>query len=407
MQDDAIKIMFDTIEGWRACELDEGIGLAKAAALRELPYKLDPTRAPYAKKLYWDDGCLNAVITPTRDALTPEWIRYNIEPIVIMVAPASMIDPDEINFVKTTYNKVGTVVDSNTEESTGIVYHHSREEDRVTTHSVIIIFPDRDIQASFSFGASPNAEDKVILAATLNVLGQIANNFLKSPALDILGAAHRASKSSADLAFEYSLTGSFIPDGAEVVYPIKGLDKGWKVYAHNGNDAIMSMFTFQTDDDVPSDFVSRSNHQIFEITEDETGNVGFGWRDEGLQLFLVPPADITNQGVSPLLFTINISNETVVLQVSNDYDVLHDDGDIPGGIAVLAFSPIDTIMFEDSTMYDHSFVGMMQDMNCSINAFYVSSSEESNTLYDEALVKVSHNIAESVRRIAERKLDNS
>jgi len=399
MQDDILKIMFKDIKGWRACELDDGVGLSKAAALRELPYKLDPKRAPYAKKLYWDESVLTAVITPTKDVIAPSWIQYNVEPIIIMAAPASMIDPEQSSFVTANYKHVGRLNDG--DEETGNVYHYSREDEGVNAHNIIVILDDRDIHVSFAFSASDAASDKEICDIVLEPLVKIATNFRESATLDILSAANRAARSAANLAFEFSLSGSFVPEGAESVYPLKGLSEGWKLYAHNGNEAIMSMLTMEDELDSPSGLVYKSRNKIFEISKDETGNAAFGWRDDGIQFFLVPPVDGEPTGFTPLLLTVHISNDSVIHAPSKNYEVIHSDGDIEGGVEVLAFGPVDSVISVDINRFDHSYVAMFNSFNCSISAICVSSSDQENKFYDEAIITVAKNIAEHVNRIYE------
>ena len=403
-KDDALDVMFKDVEGWRAFELDDGIGLAKASALRELPYDLDPKRAPYAKKLYWSDSVLTAVITPTRDVITREWIKFNIEPIIIMVAPASMIDPEQISFVQSNYALIGRVSDG--VEDNGVIYYLSKDNDGDIHHNYIVVFPDRDVHVSFGFSASDVASEEEIRAATLEPLVKIAANFRNSAVLDLLGAANRAARSAADLAFEVSLSGSFVPEGSDVIYPIKGLDDGWTLYAHNGNEAIYSMLTLNNATDSPSDLIEFSRNRIFEIPRDDTNEVALGWREDGIQLFLAPPSDVEADGITPLLITVNISNDAVVHAPSKNYEVLHSDDEGAGGVEVFAFGSLDSSFSDEIGRFDHSYVGMIYGVNCSVNAICVSSTDESPKFYDDAFVLICRNIAEYVGKIAEVVDDN-
>lgn len=410
IQDNSLEIMFENVDGWRAFEVNDGIGLSQASALRELPYDLDPDRAPFAKELYWEDSSLRVIITPTRDALTEFWVRYNIEPIILMAAPASAMDPDEMKYVKSSYKMVSKIQDTN--GSNGEVYYLSKEEheeSNLTRHSVICVFEESDVQVSFSFTSSILAEDEEVLAETLPTLAQIANNFLKSPALDVFGAAQRATKGSADIAFEYSVTGQFVSDPDNAIYPIKGLD-GWKLYAHTGNAALIGMLSMESLEETPADIANRNSNKIFEITKDATDEVGLDWRDSGMQLFAVPPlSEEEAVGVTPLLITISISNEMVTPAVSSDYDVIYDDGEVSGGIQVLAFAPSES-MFDDESddddeeddveLFDHSYVATVFEHNCSVTAIAISKSVASPRYYDDAFVSISRTIAEHVQRIA-------
>jgi hypothetical protein len=405
IDDENINIMFQNVEGWRAFELKEGIGLAQASALRELPFDLDPERAPYAKELYWEGSILRAVITPTRDVLTADWLRYNIEPIIIMVAPSSVIDPDEVKYVTSHYEKVGRVNNTD-EEQHGTVYHLSMNENEdeedeggLTRHSIVVTFIEHDAQVSFTFAAASAAEDSEIFDAVLKPLVQIANNFLKSPTLDILGASARAARSSTDMAFEYSLSGSFVSEGADVVHPLKGLDEGWSIYAHGGNEAIYSMLAVENLTDQPADLVERSRNRIFKLEPDDTGEVAFGWREDGAQLFVTPPVDIDAEGVSPLLLTITISSDFVVPAVSEDYDLIYQD-DEPGGMQVMAFAPMQSVLSEEAERFDHSYIAVFNEINCSITAVCISTSEDEPKFYDDAFIQIALNVAEYVHGIA-------
>jgi len=389
----------------RAFELNDGIGLYEATALRDLPYELDPDRAPFAQFIEWRDSALTFIVEPTRDSEVIEtWLTYGVSPVTIVATSLSSVSSEEVQEIKKTYEFYGNI---NADFGKGEVrITHIDIEHEKPMMGAAFMFEEYDYIVTISFESMSKDED--LAAKVINTVLPIVENISQSPMLDFLAATKRAHKSAGDIAFELSVNGTL--DGSDEQKILFDMP-GWTAYTHNGGNIPIDLVESVDAGLSPQDIYQKFRAKLIEFPRDENGEQFVMWNDQGFQVILVPDDVDDLYGSTPILATVQLTNNMTIGVPSNDYDVLLMDDDSVGitGKEILAFAPIVNDVDDDveggeseeqdyEESYYHNYMGRLLMVNCIINAVACSVHEKAPEQYDEAFLRFSTNILNYVAR---------
>lgn len=370
------------LDGWKIVTEDSGVGMLRAKMFQELPMDLNSDLL-WNEDVAWGEEVLRGILTPTRGVRTKTWLGTGITPIVFIVTPITSVAQDEMRALET-YDDVRRFLPPGNEELTVKVRVIDDEDGR--NFSLAILNEQENFLATFAFLSFSIKDDSAeVITEVLRPLVQFVSNAISDVSFDVYSSMSKARRSSHELAFEYSLTGSLTGFDTFPFYPAEGLE-GWRVLAHNGETESFVSALEAREGESPSDAVAREGVFLFEGVADDDGDIPVGWRSGGMQLFIVPPDAPT--GLTPMMIVITLSKYGALHIPSLDYQMYAEHNDL-AGLSVIRCAPAPSEFAEGA--YDTMYA-TLSSLGISVSGLVGSVEPETAHYYDAAFDVIAQNV---------------